>query len=158
MITVERSTRLSAPAATVWDRAVSEAGINEELGPWLRMTMPRGLRGRTIADVTPGDRLGRSWLLLFRLLPVDYDDIAIAELDPGRRFLERSTMLTMRLWQHERVVEPHGNGACAVTDRLTFELRDPLVRIPGAERMARATITLLFRHRHGRLLARYPPG
>jgi hypothetical protein len=61
------------------------------------------LRGRTIDDIRPGTRAGRSWILLFGLIPVDYDDLGIAELEPGRRFLERSTMLSMGFWEHERL-------------------------------------------------------
>ena len=67
--------------------------------------------------------LGRSWILLGGLLPVDYDDLKLAELEPGRRFLERSRTLTFSVWQHERIVEPEGEGRCRVTDRLGFELQ-----------------------------------
>jgi ligand-binding SRPBCC domain-containing protein len=76
----------------------------------------------------------------------DYDDLTIVELEPGRRFLERSPMLSMRLWQHERIVEPDGDG-CTVTDRLTFE---PRVPVPAAP-----LIQVLFRHRHRRLRRRF---
>lgn len=125
-------------------------GINHELGPWIRMTMPRALRGKTIADIDPPARPGRSWLLLGGVIPFDYDDLGIVELGPGRRFLERSTMLSMRTWEHERTVEPAGE-ACEVTDRVAFELRRPLVWIPGSERLARAMVTRTFAHRHRRL-------
>ena len=118
------------------------------------MTMPRQLRGKTIEDVAPGQPLGRSWLLLLRVIPFEYDDIGLAELEPGRRFLERSTMLSMRRWEHERSVEPAGDHACDVTDRIAFELRQGLARLPGAERMARGLLVRMFAHRHRRL-ARY---
>jgi ligand-binding SRPBCC domain-containing protein len=62
-------------------------------------------------------------------------------------------MATLRVWQHERVVEARGEDACQVTDRLAFELRRPLAAIPGAERLARAIVAALFRHRHRRLVA-----
>ena len=155
MIAVEQASRLAAPAGEVWDWALTPAGINYELGPWLRMTVPPGLRGRNVADVRPGERPGRSWLLLSGVLPVDYDDLGIVELEPGRRFLERSTMATMRLWQHERVIEPAGEGACGITDRLSFELRRPLAAMPGSARLARAIVAFVFRHRHRRLRARF---
>jgi hypothetical protein len=142
---------IGRPAAEVWERAVSEDGINDELAPLLRMTMPKGLRGRTIDDVEVGVPVGRSWILLGRVLPVDYDDICLAELEPGRRFLERSSMLSMRVWQHERIVEPSDEGSCTVTDRLSFELRRPLAWIPGSSRVAAAIVGFLFRHRHRRL-------
>lgn len=134
---------------------VSPGGINHELGPWIRMTMPRGLRHKTIDDVKPGQQLGRSWLLLFGVIPFDYDDLGLAELEPGRRFLERSTMLSMRRWEHERSVTPAGDGACEVTDRVAFELRRGLARLPGLERPVRALIARVFEHRHRRLTAHF---
>ena len=128
---IEISTRLPAPAADVWARAVGEEGINDELRPMLRMTMPAALRGRTIDDVPTGERLGRSWILLGGVLPVDYDDLRLAELEPGRRFQERSSMAALRVWTHERKVEPHGDGACVVTDRLGWEPRVILAKSQG---------------------------
>ena len=110
------------------------------------MTVPRGARGLSLEDVQPGRRVGRSWVLLLGLIPVDYDDLTLVEVEPGRRFLERSPMGSMRHWEHERVVEPRGEAACAVTDRLTFE-----PRLRGAERPARRIVERLFRHRHRRL-------
>src|SRR5262245_26958757 len=86
---VEQVSVVPAPAGLVWDRVVTAEGINDEMRPWFRMTMPPGLRGATIDDVRVGEPLGRSWLLALRLIPVDYDDLCLAELEPGRRFLER---------------------------------------------------------------------
>ena len=150
---VEQTSEVPRAAADVWARAVSEEGINHELSPILRMTMPRGLRGKTIDDVEVGVPLGRSWILLGRVLPVDYDDLCLAELEPGRRFLERSRTATFDPWQHERIVEPVGEASCRVTDRLSFELKPRMARIPGSARMATAIVRFLFRHRHRRLAA-----
>ena len=151
MQSVEQSSVIPRPAAEVWARAVTEEGINHELAPILRMTMPRRLAGKTIDDVEVGVPLGRSWILLGGLLPVDYDDLCLAELEPGRRFLERSRTLAFGVWQHERTVEPLDDGSCRVTDRLDFELRAPVGRLPGSARAARAVVAFLFRHRHRRL-------
>jgi ligand-binding SRPBCC domain-containing protein len=95
--------------------------------------------------------LGRSWILLGRVLPVDYDDLCLAELEPGRRFLERSQTLSFSVWQHERIVEPLDDRSCRVTDRLGFELKRGIAWIPGAARLATAIVGFLFRHRHRRL-------
>ncbi len=154
MKTVVQTSHVAAPAAEVWARAVSPEGINDELSPFLRMTMPRGIRGRTIEDVPVGEPLGRSWLLLFGILPVDFDDLSLAERGPGLRFLERSSMLTMSLWQHERIVEPDG-ASSQVSDRLSFELRRPLRWMPGSGELAARVVAFLFRHRHGRLVSQY---
>jgi ligand-binding SRPBCC domain-containing protein len=149
---VRRTSRVAAPAEEVWARVTSAEGINHEIRPWMRMTMPRSLRGRTIADVEPGP-LGRSWILLFGVLPFDYDELGLAELEPGRRFLERSTMLSMRRWEHERSVEPLDEGSCEVTDRIAFQLRAPLATL-GLTRPVAAVIARLFAHRHRRLVRR----
>lgn len=148
---VEQVSVVPAPASDVWERVITEEGINDEMRPWLRMTMPPGLRGATIDDVRVGEPLGRSWILGLGLIPVDYDDLCLAELEPGRRFLERSQMLSMSLWQHERIVEPDGNDAARVTDRLHFELRRVPAAIPGAARFAAWMVARFFAHRHRRL-------
>ena len=117
----------------------------------MRRTVPRRLRGKTIDDVEPGQQLGRSWLLLFSVIPFDYDDLGLAELGPGHRFLERSTMLSMRSWEHERIIVPAGENACEVTDRVAFELRRPVAALPGAEAATQVLLRRLFAHRHRRL-------
>jgi hypothetical protein len=144
---VERTTELPAAAGDVWARVTSIEGVNHELRPWMRMTVPRGARDMSLADVELNQPVGRSWILALGVLPFDYDDVTLVERGPGMRFLERSPMGSMRLWQHERIVEPHGEAACAITDRLTFE-----PRIPGSSRLARGIIERTFRHRHKRLL------
>lgn len=142
--------RLRAPAAAVWARVITPAGINDEMRPLLRMTVPRGLGGDfAIAAARPGQRIGRSWILAFGLIPFDYDDLTLVWIEPGRGFLERSTMLSQRLWEHERTIEPDGQG-CTIVDRVAWEPRPPL---PGA--MLAPLIGAFFRHRHSRLRRRF---
>lgn len=142
--------RLRADPQTVWERVITPAGINEELGPVLGMTVPRGAGGFGIEDVRPGERIGRSWVLLFGLIPFDYDDLCLQRVEPGRAFLERSTMLSQRLWEHERTIEPLGEGGCSLADRVAWEPRLPL---PGA--ILGPLIGATFRHRHERLRNRF---
>jgi hypothetical protein len=142
---------------------VTPAGINDELRPVLRMTMPKGMDGATIDDVPVGEPLGRSWILLGGLLPVDYDDLRLVELEKPKegltpvRFQERSRTATFAVWSHERIVEPAGERECTVTDRLEWELKPLFAKVPGADRLATAVVSFLFRHRHRRL-ARYWSG
>jgi ligand-binding SRPBCC domain-containing protein len=144
------SSRLAAPVAEVWQHATTVSGINEELRPVLRMTAPADVRGLDPTTITLGKRICRSWLLLGGILPVEYDDLVVVELEAGRRFLERSTMLTQRVWQHERVLEPDGPAACVLTDRLIFQPRTRWL-LPVVSRIVRS----LFRHRHRRLRRRF---
>ena len=146
---VEQRSVLAADAATVWAAAISPEGINHELGPWVRMSVPAGFR-LTAGDVVLGERLLRSRVSLLGVLPFDYDDLTLIELEDGRRFLERSPMLSARVWQHERIVEPAPGGTCTVTDRVTF-----VPRVRRAARLHRRVVLAIFRHRHRRLRARY---
>lgn len=155
--TFEITTALAAPAQDVWDYAVTFDGITFELGPWVGMSVPRGIDDdMTIADVEAGQRLGKSWVTLARI-PVDYDDLCLAEIGPGLRFLEQSTMGSARFWQHEREVTPTGEASCEISDRLEIELRAPL-RAIGASRLAPRVMRLLFEHRHNRLAERWGRG
>ena len=155
---VARSVALAAPAEVVWERAVTLEGINDEFVPLMKMTTPRGMDGATIADVEPGVPVGRSWILLGRLIPVDWDDLRLVEIEPPRRFLERSSMASMTSWEHERVIDRAGEGECVLTDSLRFELRRPLRWIPGSGRLAAAIVRALFGHRHRRLARAHGAG
>lgn len=145
---VERQSTIEAPAEQVWARIVTPEGINDELRPWMTMSMPRGNEDLTVENIPVGQPVGRCWLRLFGVLPFDYDDLTIAELWPGRGFHEESTMLSMRLWRHERTLEPADDARTVVRDRLTFELRAPLrVLTP----VIAVGIRALFGHRQRRL-------
>lgn len=150
-VVVERRTGLAADAATVWARVTTPEGIAHELRPVLRMTVPPGLRGRTVEDLEPqlGRPLGKAWLLLLGVLPVEYDDMTVVALEPGRSFHERSRMLSLRRWEHERTVVPVGTG-CVVHDRLVFEPRLAILAP-----VARRVVGALFAHRHRRLAAAF---
>src|SRR5688572_22277928 len=90
---------LAASPQRVWAHASSIEGISFELGPWLHMSVPRGTDARSLSDrlsrgaVSLPWSMGRAWLLLLGLVPFDWDDMTIVELQPGQRFLERSSML-----------------------------------------------------------------
>lgn len=132
----------------VWARIVTAEGIDDELRPLLRMRFPRRWRGHTLDQVPVGEPLGRAWLLLFGLLPVEYDDLILAEVLPGRLFRERSTMVLMSRWWHDRELLDQPNGGTEVVDTLTFELRHPLTLLGPA---TAGIVRILFTHRHQRL-------
>lgn len=136
---------VAAAPDVVWRRVVTPAGIADEMRPWLTMTMPRG--DLAVDTVRLGEPVGRAWLRLFGVVPFDYDDLVVTELEPGRRFLEESSMGSMRRWVHERTVEAAPRGT-AVTDRVAFTPRAPLVVLGPL--LARV-VGGLFAHRHRRL-------
>lgn len=143
------SSFLAAAPEAVWARAASFDGINDEFSGLLRMTAPRAVRERGLDGAEPGRRLCRSWLLLFGVIPFDYDDITLVEIEPGRGFLERSSMLSNRVWEHRRSIEP-AEGGCLVCDSIRYEPRLPL---PHA--LLRRVYALVFAVRHRRLRRRF---
>ncbi|SDG37968.1 hypothetical protein [Paraburkholderia phenazinium] len=149
--TFEQKSTLPLSAAEVWRHVTTPEGINDELFPWLRMTIPAKLRGKAIDQLPCGQYLGRSWFLALGVLPVDFDDITLAEVGPDYRFKETSRMLGIRSWVHERTIRDIGGGS-EVHDRLSFELRRPGVWIPGWRHVMMGILTFLFRHRHARLI------
>jgi hypothetical protein len=144
------TSRLDAPAAAVWNRITTAAGVNDEMRPILRMSFPRGMERLDPETVEPGRPLGRCRLLLFGLIPIDYDDLTLIRIEPGRGFHERSRMLTQRLWEHQRTLEPAGPESCLITDRVAWQ---PRLGLPGAP--LRPLIRRFFDHRHRRLRRRF---
>jgi hypothetical protein len=149
MRTLTFSSDLPADPALVWARVTTMAGINHELGPWLAMRPPPRWRDASIVDLPLGEPLGRAWILLGGVLPVDADDLTISELEPGRWFQERSRLLSARRWEHRRTITPSARG-CRVTDVVGLEGR---LLLPTAV-LARV-IGLVFAHRHRRLASSF---
>jgi hypothetical protein len=123
------------------------AGIEVSSRPWLRMTVPGG--DFNLNSVELGKPIGRSWVLFCGLIPVDYDEIKLDEIEPGRGFVERSRMLSQRSWEHVRTIRPVDGGS-QVTDAVAWEPRLPL---PGAA--MRPMFKGIFGHRHRRLRRRF---
>jgi hypothetical protein len=140
----------ASDADQVWAHVTSPAGINAEPAPLLRMRMPPDLTGSTLDEVPLNQRLGRAWVLFLGVLPVDFDDLRIIERG-DRRFLERSSTSSSRVWQHERAVSQEPGGV-RVRDQVTFAVRGPL---RPARRIYLRVVTALFRHRHRRLARHY---
>jgi len=140
------SSELRAPPEEVWSHATHMQGVNREFFPLVRMTWPGGATDGLTP--VPGQRLFRSWILLFGLLPIDYDDLSFAEFEPGRRFLERSVLFSQRQWVHERIVTPTAMG-CRLTDSVRFI---PRLRPLGSLHLALFRLAFRWRHRNLRRL------
>lgn len=128
----------AAPAA-VWERAVTIEGVNAELHPLARMTSPGEDEIRTGA-------LGRSWVLAGGVLPVDYDDLYLESVEPGRGFRERSALGSCSAWHHDRTLHALPGGGTRIVDEVAFT---PRLRAAGGLMMF--VLEALFRWRHRRL-------
>lgn len=149
MAPLKFESRLATPAADVWAEVSTMAGVNAELGPYMRMTHPAHAQRLEGTHVEPGGLLFQSWLLAFGLLPIDRHALSLEKLYPGEGFDERSTSWMQRTWIHRRRVLPASSG-CIVTDELAFE-----PRVPFAAPMLRVVVCALFLHRHRRLRRRF---
>jgi ligand-binding SRPBCC domain-containing protein len=137
---VETRSRLRAPADVVWAHATRMEGVNAELAPWVRMSVPAAVRGRSITDVTLGAEAFPSWLLFLGLLPFDRHHLTLVERGE-RSFVEESWSWMQRRWRHERTVTAV-EGGCEVVDRVTVEPR----LAPSA--LVRPLVTRIFAGRH----------
>lgn len=140
------SSDLAAPSDQVWHRVTSQKGLDHEFAPWLRMRFPTALRGSSIEDLPVGRSVGRAWMLLGGVLPVEYDDLCLVDVVPGSHFLERSTLGSARSWEHERRLEPLPDGGTRLTDSLVVQ-----PRLGALTSVSRAVVRRVFEHRHRRL-------
>lgn len=145
-VEVVRSSIVTAPREQVWAWVVTADGVAHEFGPLLTMRFPAALAGRSIADVPLGRPLGRAWILVGGLVPVEFDDLVIDGLEAPRYFQERSALGSCRVWEHRRELEQLPDGTTRVTDTLRAE---PRALLPAA--VVRVMVGALFSHRHRRL-------
>ncbi|MBI5106591.1 MAG: hypothetical protein HZB46_16670 [Solirubrobacterales bacterium] len=138
------SSRLAAAPAEVWARVSTFDGVNDELWPVVRMSVPRG------GAVLAAGALGRSWLLLGGVLPLDYDDLVLEEVQPGCGFRERSRLGSASAWWHDRTLLPLPGGGCRVVDEVAFAPR--VAALGGLQAFA---FEATFRWRHRRLRRRF---
>lgn len=135
---------LSESPDVVWNSVKTMKGVNREILPFLRMTYPKEAENLSLENAPLDRTLFRSWILLFGILPVDYDDIKIVEIY-SHGFLESSEMLSNKIWRHKRVVSKSQNGSL-VRDELEF-----VPRIPGIGFLFTPIYKLVFAYRHYRL-------
>lgn len=145
--TLELRSALRASADEVWAHASTMAGVNDELAPWVRMTVPHFAQGKRLADAEPGREAFRSILLLLGVIPFDSHHLTLERV-LERGFDEESWSWLQRRWRHERRVAP-STGGCIVTDRLTVAPR----LAPAF--LVKPIVQRLFAARHRRLRSRF---
>lgn len=141
------TSNLKADQEELWQWITSVKGISEEMSPLLRMTVPPGVTNLESLTFEIGQPMFRSWLLLFKVIPFDYSDFALEEIDPAVGFVEKSRMGSMRLWKHARHISPCENGH-TLTDELSFE-----PRLAGW--LTNKIVIFFFEHRHRQLKRRF---
>ena len=152
MIHLHFRSELSTPVEVVWAKVSTMAGVNYELYPWVRMTVPASFGNRSLQDATTDQLQGvlfRSVLLALCCIPFDVHALHLDQIQAGQGFDEHSTSWMHKSWIHRRRVIAM-DGGCYVTDELIVE-----PRIFFAAPVVRAVVGFLFRHRHQRLVAAF---
>ena len=142
-ISLRFESKLHSPVERVWEWITSVKGISAEMWPFFRMTTPKGVSSLNDVQIKPGVRMFRSYVFLFGVLPIDYSDMTLLDLNVGEGFTEQSPMGSMKLWRHERRIVPCPSDPNAVllVDQLTFQ---PCM----ARRLVGWFIRRVFSHRH----------
>jgi ligand-binding SRPBCC domain-containing protein len=144
------ASRLDAPAEDVWAVVSTMDGVNAELTPYLRMSVPKTFRGRSLSDAPVGRPAFTSTILAGGVLPFDRHHLRFDEIIPGEGFVEHSTSLLERAWRHERRVRSSGQHACTIVDQVIF-----VPRLPGVSSIVGLLVARLFAHRHAKLRERF---
>lgn len=139
-VRVKFESKLPATPDTLWDWSTSVHGVDAEMGPVLKLDFPKGMTHIPRDGSHLGEPLGKCKFLLFGVLPVDLSRLTFVEVEPGRRFVEQSPLLSMKSWRHERVIAPGPDGT-KVVDTLEFTPR-------FGTRMVTWFISKFFQHRH----------
>jgi ligand-binding SRPBCC domain-containing protein len=141
------SSRLAADPPVLWEHATSIAGVNEELWP-IRMSAPRA---RLDGEIPLGERLFVSRVTLFGVIPLDLHALALASLEPGKGFVERSKTLLERTWEHRRNLALAPEGGTELVDEVSFE-----PRLFGS--VVQRVVASAFRRRHRVLRRKFGGG
>jgi len=146
-IRVQFESKVPRSPAELWDWSTSVQGVETEMGPVLKLDFPKGMTHIPRDGSGLGRSLGNCRFLLFGFLPVDLSRLTFTEMEPGRRFVEQSPLLSMKSWRHERIIAPGPDGT-QVVDRLEFTPR-------FADRIVGWFIARFFQHRHAMLKKHY---
>jgi len=121
-VRIRFESRIPRSAAELWAWSTSARGVHAEMAPVLKLEFPKGMQHIPQGQDSLGSPLGNCRFLLFGVVPVDLSRLTFVEMEPGRRFVEQSPLLSMKSWRHERLIEPVADGAL-VTDSLEFTPR-----------------------------------
>jgi ligand-binding SRPBCC domain-containing protein len=146
-VTLTFESKLQALPADVWRWSTSIRGISAEMRPLLRATFPKGMSQIPEDSDSLGKVLCNCKFLLLGIVPIDLSRLTFTEVDPGKRFVEQSPLLSMKSWRHERILTP-ADGGTRVTDRLDFSPRFATGLVAWFTRQ-------LFLHRHAMLLRQF---
>ena len=136
---------LNLPRTQLWQEVTNMQGVNYELAPFVKMTLPKEYEQFTIQDAPVGEKLFTSIILFFKFIPVDIHHFRLDQVVTNERFEENSTSLMHQFWRHTRILRRIENGT-EITDVIQF-----LPRLPLIGYLLQPVYQFVFRNRHQRL-------
>ncbi|WP_284380908.1 hypothetical protein [Litoribrevibacter albus] len=148
MISFELQSKLDESADTLSKALLTMGGVNNELGPYIRMSAPARWSSMSLADWPTNEVLFTSWITLFGVLPIDLHRFKFEETNE-QGFKETSSSLMNRAWHHSRLITELDEG-CLVTDTVQYQSK-----LGPVGRLFLPVYKAIFKHRHRRLISRY---
>jgi ligand-binding SRPBCC domain-containing protein len=139
-VRVQFESKVPTSPEELWDWSTSVRGVDAEMNPILKLEFPEGMTELPQDKSKLGRPLGNCKFRLFGVLPVDLSRLTFVEVEPGRRFVEQSPLLSMKAWRHEREIRP-AVGGTRLVDTLEFTPR-------FATGIVKWFISRFFQHRH----------
>lgn len=144
-------TPLDAKVELLSQDLLNMKGVNYELSPIVRMTVPRDWAYERLSNWPVDKELFVSVVLLLGVLPVDLHFFRMSEAG-CYGFQENSASLMNRTWMHNRRIEAIG-GASKVIDIVEYQSRMPFLAV-----VMMPLYKFIFAHRHAKLVAKYGRG
>ena len=95
---IQRSSHLSEDSGGIWRVIGTMRGVNAELMPWIRMTVPR-VYAEVCFEEMPRDTVAfKSWILLFGFIPIDRHTFLWVRVESAVSFVEESSSWLQRRW------------------------------------------------------------
>lgn len=123
-------------------------GVNYELMPLIRMSMPPDHLSKSIVKWPVGSVIFTSTVFLFGIIPVDKHKFRLVKTDQFG-IEERSTALSNLEWNHLRQIT-HTNEHTEISDVVEFK---PILQISGYFMLP--IYKSIFKHRHKRIMKKY---
>ena len=124
------------------------SGVNYELSPLLKMSVPQTWAAKPISDWPVNNNIFSSTILLFGFIPIDLHRFKFLSVH-GMGFKESSKTLLNSLWSHQRTISSNGSGA-KVTDVVYYKSKLGFLGY-----LFKPLYQSIFAHRHKRLKSKY---
>lgn len=124
------------------------SGVNYELSPILKMSVPEKWATTSISDWPINEELFSSKVLFFGFIPIDLHSFTFLFVNTSG-FKESSKTLINSVWSHERTISNNGSGAI-VSDVIYFKSKLGFLGY-----LFKPVSQAIFAHRHKRLILKY---